>query len=219
MVRIVAENVSEDTLRKIYCEYMSRDSDFDDSDSCEVCNLPKLFHIDNRGEIIIGPCDKYTAPEYNEAWKIFRQKIRPIRRWYNDILEKREEKKKNFLQGFTTLTEAIMNGDKGIVDLQKYITENGDIELDTIESQKIMGIVKLIFSHFEETRSEEVGENEKEQETNNKCLECNKEFGSIEELRVHKKNCYICEQCNNWYESREDLEYHRSRRHKEYNCD
>ena len=39
-VRIVGENVSEDALRKIYCEYMSRDSDFDDSDYCEVCSLP-----------------------------------------------------------------------------------------------------------------------------------------------------------------------------------
>ena len=82
-----------------------------------------------------------------------------------------------------------------------------------------MGIVKLIISNFNEIRSEEVGENEKEQETNNKCLECNKEFGSIEELRVHEQNCYICEQCNNWYESREDLEDHKERRHKEYICD
>ena len=128
---------------------------------------------------------------------------------------KREEKKNDFLNGFTTLTEDIMNGDKGIEDLQNYITENGDIELEPTESLKIMGIVKLIISHFAETRSEdlelgsegllchaqhkdlrseEVGKNEKEQETNNKCLECNKEFGSIEELRVHEKNCYICEQ-------------------------
>ncbi len=153
MVRIVAENVSEDALRKIYCEYMSMDSDFDDSDDCEVCSLPKLFHVDNSGEGIIGPCDKYTASEKNKAWSIFRQKIRPIRRWYNDILEKREEKKNNFLKGFTALTEAIMNGDKGIIDLQKYITENGDIELEPLESQKIMGIVKLILSHWSQLYS------------------------------------------------------------------
>ena len=210
MVRIVAENISEDALMKYYCEYMSMVSDFDDYEDCEVCSLPKLYHVDSNGEIIIGPCDKYTASEKNKAWSIFRQKIRPIRRWYNDILEKREEKKNNFLQGFTTLTEAIMNGNKG--DLEKYIKENGDIELDTIEMQKIMGIVKLIFSNFGETRSEEVGENEKEQETRNRCLECGKEFESIEELRVHEKNCYICEQCNNWYESREDLEDHRRKK-------
>ena len=134
-------------------------------------------------------------------------------------MEEREEKKNNFLQGFTTLTEAIMDGNKGIIDLQNitdvqnYLEENEDIELEPTESLKIMGIVQLIISNFNENRSEEVGENEKEQETNNKCLECNKEFGSIEELRVHEKNCYICEQCNNWYESREDLEDHRRRRH------
>ena len=156
MVKIVAEKISEDALRKYYCEYLSIDSDFDDSDSCEVCNLPKLFHIDNRGEIVIGPCDKYTASEHMEVWRIFRQKIRPIRRWYNEILEKREEKKNDFLNGFTTLTEDIMNGDKGIEDLQNYITENGDIELEPTESLKIMGIVKLIISHFEETRSEDL---------------------------------------------------------------
>ena len=94
MVRIVAENISEDALRKIYCEYMSRYSDFDDCDSCEVCNLPKLFHVDNRGEMIIGQCDKYTASEYMEIWRIFRQKVRPIRRQYNDILEKKRGEEK-----------------------------------------------------------------------------------------------------------------------------
>ena len=91
-----------------------------------------------------------------EVWRIFRQKIRPIRRWYNEILQKREEKKNDFLNGFTTLTEDIMNGDKGIEDLQNYITENGDIELEPTESLKIMGIVKLIISHLEETRSEDL---------------------------------------------------------------
>ena len=49
-----------------------------------------------------------------------------------------------------------MNADKGIEDLQNYITENGDIELEPTESLKIMGIVKLMISHFEETRSEDL---------------------------------------------------------------
>ena len=31
---------------------------------------------------------------------------------------KREEKKNNFLQGFTTMTEAIMNGNKDTEDLE-----------------------------------------------------------------------------------------------------
>ena len=80
MVRIVAENISEEALRKYYCEYLSIDSDFDDSDSCEICSLPNLFHIDNRGELVLAPCDKYTTSEYMEVWKIFRQKVRPIRK-------------------------------------------------------------------------------------------------------------------------------------------
>ena len=239
-VKIVAANISEDALRKYYCEYMSRGRDFDDSDSCEVCNLPKLFHIDNRGELIIAPCDKYTASEYMEIWRIFRQKIRPIRKWFNEILEKREEKKINYLNGFTTLTEDIINGDKSLEDLQDHISNIGDIELEPIESQKIMGIVKLIISHFVDTSSEDlelgsdglmchtqpkvirpgkVGRDEKEQEINNKCLECSREFNNLEDLRVHEKNCYICEQCNNWYENKEDLEYHKRKRHKGYNCD
>ena len=130
MVRIIAQNISEDALKKYYIEYVSRGKNFDDSDSCEVCNLPKLFHIDNRGEIILGPCDKYTTSDYMEIWRIFRQKIRPIRKWYNEILEKRKEEKINYLNGFTTLTEDIINGDKSLEDLQDYITNIGDIELE-----------------------------------------------------------------------------------------
>ena len=116
-VKIVAANISEDALRKYYCEYMSRGRDFDDSDSCEVCNLPKLFHIDNRGELVMAPCDKYTTSECWEIWRMFRQRIKPVRRWYNEILEKREEKKIDYLNVFTTLTQDIIKGDKDLEDL------------------------------------------------------------------------------------------------------
>ena len=44
-------------------------------------------------------------------------------------------------------------------------------------------------------------------------FKCKDEFESIEKLRVHERNCYICEQCNSWYESREDLEDHRNEIH------
>merc|ERR1712082_424932 len=125
-----------------------------------------------------------------EIWRTFRQKIRPIRKWYNEILETRKEEKIKYLNGFTTLTEDIINGDKSLEDLQDYITNIGDIELKPTESQKVMGIVKSIISQFVDTssgdlelgsdgltchaqpkdqRSEEVGKNEKEQEMNNKC--------------------------------------------------
>ena len=155
MVRIIAQNISEDAIKKYYIEYMSRGTNVDDSDSCEICNLPKLFHIDDRGEIILGPCDKYTTSDYIEIWKIFRHKIRPIRKWHNEILEKRKEDKINYLNGFTTLTEDIINGDKSLEDLQNYISKIGDIELETTESQKVMGIVRLIISQFIDTSSDD----------------------------------------------------------------
>ena len=240
MVRIIAQNISEDALKKYYIEYMSRGTNVDDSDSCEICNLPKLFHIDDRGEIILGPCDKYTTSDYIEIWKIFRHKIRPIRKWHNEILEKRKEDKINYLNGFTTLTEDIINGDKNLEDLQNYISKIGDIELETTESQKVMGIVRLIISQFIDTslddselgtdgrmsrtqpkeprpEEEELEKDEKEQEINSKCLQCSREFDNLKDFRMHENNCHPCEQCNNWYESREDLEHHKRKRHREYN--
>ena len=240
MVRIIAQNISEDTLKKYYIEYMSRGTNVDDSDSCEICNLPKLFHIDDRGEIILGPCDKYTTSDYIEIWKIFRHKIRPIRKWHNEILEKRKEDKIKYLNGFTTLTEDIINGDKNLEDLQNYISKIGDIELEANESQKVMGIVRLIISQFIEASSNDselgtdgrmsrtqpneskpegdhIEKDRKEQEINSKCSHCNREFDNLKDFRMHENNCHPCEQCNNWYESREDLENHKRKRHKEYN--
>merc|ERR1711867_73288 len=114
-----------------------------------------------------------------------------------------EEKKISYLNGFAALAEDIMNGDKGLEDLQNYITEHRDIELEPTESMKVTGIIKLINSYFGETssedlelgseglmrhaqpkeqRTEEVGKNEKEQEINNRCLKCNKEFRNREDL-------------------------------------
>merc|ERR1712115_2629 len=135
-----------------------------------------------------------------------------------------EEKKIGYLNGFATLAEDIMNGDKGLEDLQNYITGHKDIELEPTESMKVMGIIKLINSYFgndielgseglvrhaqpKEQRKEEIGKNEKVQKTINRCLGCNKELRKIEELRAHEKNCY------KWCESREDLENYRNEIH------
>ena len=136
MVKIVVQNFSEDTLRKLYCSLDNKD---DDSDDCEVCSMPKLLHCDNSGKRILGPCARYSVSERNEAWSLFRKKIKPIRRWYTDNMEKRQ-KNSNFLQGFKTMTEAIMNGNKDIEDLEKYIAEHVEVELDTIEMQKFKGL-------------------------------------------------------------------------------
>merc|ERR1712115_558610 len=216
MVKISAQNISEDSLQKYYMEYMSRGRNVDDGDNCEICNLPKLFHIDDRGEIILGPCDKYTTPEHIEIWKIFRQKIRPIRKWYKEILEKREEDKINYLKGFTTLTEDIMNGNKNLEDLQNYISKIGDIKIEANESQKVMEIVRLIISQFIETSSNDseletdgrmsrtqsneskpkgdnIEKDRKEQETYSKCSHCNKELNNLKDFEMHENKCHMVE--------------------------
>merc|ERR1712115_448794 len=59
-----------------------------------------------------------------------------------------EENKINYLKGFATLAEDIMNGDKGLEDLQNYITGHRDIKLEPTESMKVIGIIKLINSYF-----------------------------------------------------------------------
>ena len=145
--------------------------------------------------------------------------MEPIRKWYTANMEKRQ-KNSNFLQGFKTMTEAIMNGNKDIEDLEKYIAEHVEVELDTKEMQKIKRIIELIYLNYGRTRSEEIQESEKEHGIRRqRCLECGKRFENLEELRVHEENCYSCEQCDNWYKSREDLEDHIRRRHTKYNCD
>ena len=207
--KIVIENMSEDALKKRYSEYMSH-NDHDEYDSCEVCKLPKLFHIELR------PCAKYTDSEYSEIWTIFSQKIRPIRKWYNKIKEKREKKKINYLNGFTILTEDIMNGDKNLEDLQNYISKIGDIELEANESQKVMGIVRLIISQFIETSSNDseletdghmsrtqsneskpkednIEKEGKEQETYSKCSHCNREFNNLKDFEMHENKCHMVE--------------------------
>merc|ERR1712115_319133 len=88
-----------------------------------------------------------------------------------------EENKINYLNGFAVLAEDIMNGDKGLENLQNYITGHRDIELEPTESMKVMGIIKLIkdlelgseglmrHAQPKEKRKGEVGKNEKVQET------------------------------------------------------
>merc|ERR1712115_137134 len=101
-----------------------------------------------------------------------------------------EENKINYLNGFAALAEEIMNEDKGLEDLQNYITGHRDIELEPTESIKVMGIIKLINSYFgnnlelgseglvhhaqpKEQRKEEIRKNEKGQKTINRCLQSN----------------------------------------------
>merc|ERR1712115_65297 len=128
-----------------------------------------------------------------------------------------EENKINYLNGFAALADDIMNGDKGLEDLQNYIT--GHRELEPIESIKVMGIIKLIISYFgndlelgseglaRHAQPKEIRKNEKEQETINRCLQSNGELRKIEKLKSHEEKCY------KWCEGREDPENNRDEIH------
>ena len=195
MVKIEIENFSEDALKKLYCDL---DNKNDDCDDCELCSMPTLLHCDTSGKRIpLGTCTRISVPELNKAWSLFRKKIRPIRIWYTDNMEKRQ-KNSNFLQGLKTMTETIMNGNEDIEGLEKYIGEHVE-ELDTIEKQT----VKEMIVHEENCYI---------------CEQCDNWYESRKDFedhrrRRHSENFYICEQCENLYESREDLEDHRKRRH------
>ena len=102
--------------------------------------------------------------------------------------------------------------------MQNYISKIGDIELEATESQKVMGIVRLIISQFIDTNSddlelgsdgrmsrtqhkgirleeEQLEKDEKEKEINNN-LHCSREFNNLKDFKKNENNCHICEQCN-----------------------
>ena len=71
MVKIVVENFSEDALRKLYCYLDNREFRWDDD--CELCSMPTLLHSGK------GTCTRMSVSELNEAWSLFRKKMKPIR--------------------------------------------------------------------------------------------------------------------------------------------
>ena len=89
MVKIVVENISEDALKKLYCDLDQKE---DWTDNCELCEMPTLLH---NGK---GTCTRMSVSELDEAWWIFRKKMKPIRNWYTAKIEKMQMDS-NFLQG------------------------------------------------------------------------------------------------------------------------
>ena len=79
MVKIVVENFSEDALKKLYCDL---DQKVDWNDDCELCSMPTLLHSGK------GTCTRMLVSELNEAWSLFRKKMKPKRDWYTDIMDR-----------------------------------------------------------------------------------------------------------------------------------
>ena len=116
MVKIVVETFGEDVLRKLFID-LSHKEDWDEE--CELCSMPRLLHRDTSGKRILGSCTRRIEltdaaqnkadSETLKAWSLFRKKMRPIRKWYTDNMEKRQTNS-NLLQGLKTMTEAIISG-------------------------------------------------------------------------------------------------------------
>ena len=108
MATIGVEHFADDALRKLYLDLVRKD-DWDDD--CELCRMPNLLHSDTTGKRIHGACTRRT--ELTEAdilneWTLFRKKMKPIRNWYTDDMEKKQTK-----NDIKELKEALIEGAKG----------------------------------------------------------------------------------------------------------
>ena len=112
MATIGVEHFGDDALCKLYLDLVRKD-DWDDD--CELCRMPNLLHSDTTGKRIHGACTRRT--ELTEAdilneWTLFRKKMKPIRNWYRDDMEKKQTKT-DILEGFNSIKDAIIEGTKG----------------------------------------------------------------------------------------------------------
>ena len=87
MIKINAESFSDDELVKRWSAF-ARKEDWDEE--CEMCKMPIMLYK--------GPCtrkEEFNAFEFGELWKawsLFREIMKPIRKWQSDQGEKEKSK-------------------------------------------------------------------------------------------------------------------------------
>ena len=92
MATIAVEQYPEEALRQLYINLV-RKEDWDNE--CELCTMPTLLHSDVNGTRIYGACTRGTELTENEVdkeWKIFRKKMKAVKNWYIDEMEKKQTK-------------------------------------------------------------------------------------------------------------------------------
>ena len=113
MVKINVESFSEEELRKRFNE-LGRKGDWDKE--CESCKNPELLHKANcTRKVEVGEA------EFSELWKVwsaFKAKMEPIRKWYEDEMEKKQNSS-DILIGMQRMTDAITKGNKEICNMFK----------------------------------------------------------------------------------------------------
>ena len=90
MATTAVEQYPEEALRQLYTNLVRKD-DWDDE--CEICTMPNLLHSNVDGTRIHGACTRRTELTENEAnkeWSLFRKKMKAVKNWYRDDMEKKQ---------------------------------------------------------------------------------------------------------------------------------
>ena len=95
MVKISVDLWSEEELRKKF-ETLERKGEWDKE--CEKCNYPEFLHKANCNRTA-----KVGEAEFSELWKawsLFKERMEPIRKQYEDEIEKRNEKYEEVMEKY-----------------------------------------------------------------------------------------------------------------------
>ena len=82
----------EEALCQLYTNLVNKD-DYDNE--CELCTMPTLLHSNVDGTRIHGACTRRTELTENEVdkeWRLFRKKMKAVKNWYIDEMEKKQTK-------------------------------------------------------------------------------------------------------------------------------
>ena len=113
MVKISVELWSDDDLKKKF-DALSKKGDWDKE--CEKCKNPELLHKANcTRKVEVGEA------EFSELWKVwstYKKKMEPIRKHYEDEMEKRQNSS-DILIGMKQMTDAITKGNKDMCEVFK----------------------------------------------------------------------------------------------------
>ena len=80
----------EESLQKLYMNLVDKE-DYDNE--CELCTLPTMLHSDVDGTRIHGACTRrtdLTEDESTKEWNIYRKKMKAVKNWYKDEMEKKQ---------------------------------------------------------------------------------------------------------------------------------
>ena len=106
MVKIRVETYGEDVLKKLYSDLYDKE---DWIEECDLCRMPMLLHRDTDGKRT-GSCTRKTgtSDEVMNSWSLFKKKMKPVRDWYRDDMDKKRANNE-FMEVMKTNQEVMKN--------------------------------------------------------------------------------------------------------------